>query len=338
MPANMGRSSDNHALRRFFVLFLGLDGATLQSTFATPDDRLTGYPHERTWGRPTGRALVEIGKLKLKMGRRRAAALNLSTAQFVTTLWYLFRRGKSQRSNDGMNSLISNEFAPVTFRFGFVETSFPSLCDAFKDWHRTIDAKFGVKTEFGAVDAPLETALQSLEPLTTPLDRYLLVETRSNWSAIFANGLRVNDVCSPVSYLPLVLNCRGLEVGYAPDQSKSDRKDLIRKWGHTLFALYGPSNTDWLNRIRYLSVSNDVSGWSFSESGEVQPFEEPGRYKEKRVRERFTVEMLERYCRALGIELNQVNFYGPRGCAVRTTGQNRRGDLTMSIAEARSHL
>jgi len=236
-------------------------------------------------------------------------------------------------------SIINNEFAPVTFSFGFVEASFPSLCEAFQEWHRTIDAKYeGLKTEFRTIVAPLGSALLSLEPLTTPLDRYLLVETKSSWTAIFANGLRVNDVCSPVSYLPLLLNCRGLEVGYAPDRSKSKRRDLIRKWGHTLFALYGPRNTDWLNRIRHLSVSNDVNGWSFSESGEVQPFEELDHYKKKRIQDRFTVEMLERYCRALGIELNQVDFYGLHSCAVSTTGQKQRGDLSMSIAEANSHL
>ncbi len=161
-------------------------------------------------------------------------------------------------------SLIKNEFAPVTFRFGFVEASFPSLCNAFKQWHRDIDAKFAVKTKFSNIVAHLETALPSLQPLTTPLDRYLLVETKSNWTAIFANGLRVNAVFGPVSYLPLRLNCRGLEVGYA--------------------------------------------------------------------------QMLERYCRALGIEVNQVDFYGPRSCAVKTTGQKHRGDLSMSIVEANSHL
>ena len=235
-------------------------------------------------------------------------------------------------------SLIKNEFAPVTFRFGFVEVSFPSLCDAFEQWHRDIDAKFAVKTEFSNIVAPLETALLSLQPLTTPLDRCLLVETKSNWTAIFANGLRVNDVFSPVSHLPLRLNCRGLEVGYAPDRSKSDRKDLIRVWGHALFALYGPSNTDWLNRIRYLSVSNDVRGWSFSESGDVQQYEELDAYKKRQIQERLTFEMLERYCRALGIEVNQLDFYGPRSCAVKTTGQEHRGDLSMSIAEAKSHL
>jgi hypothetical protein len=235
-------------------------------------------------------------------------------------------------------SLIKNEFAPVTFRFGFVEASFPSLCDAFEQWHRDIDAKFAVKTEFSNIVAPLEIALLSLQPLTTPLDRYLLVETKSNWTAIFANGLRVNDVFSPVSHLALRLNCRGLEVGYAPDRSKSDRKDLIHVWGHALFALYGPGNTDWLNRIRHLSVSNDVRGWSFSESGDVQQYEELDAYKKRQIQERLTFEMLERYCRALGIEVNQLDFYGPRSCAVKTTGQKHRGDLSMSIAEAKSHF
>ena len=99
-----------------------------------------------------------------------------------------------------------------------------------------------------------------MEPLTNPSDRYLLVETESNWTAVFANGLRVNDVATPTGYLPTVLNCRGLEVGYTPDLSKSKRRDSIRMWGSTLFTLYGPAQTDWLNRIRHLHVSNDVGG------------------------------------------------------------------------------
>lgn len=235
--------------------------------------------------------------------------------------------------------LLNNEFAPVTFDLGFIETPFSPLCDAFKEWFKEIDAKFpGLQTDFARLVVPLNTALLSLEPLTTPLDRYLLVETKSNWTAIFANGLRVSDVASPTGYLPTILNCRGLHVGHQPDFSKSKRKDLIRKWGSTLFTLYGPTETDWLNRIRHLHVSNDVGGWTFDEGGEVQSFEEPESYKKRLIRDRFTPEMLERYCRALGIELNREEFYRAQSCAVRTTGQKYRGDLAMSIAEARAHV
>jgi hypothetical protein len=234
---------------------------------------------------------------------------------------------------------LNNECAPVTFRFGFIETSFSSLCGAFEEWFKTVDAKFpNLRTEFTRITAPLITALLSMEPLTNPSDRYLLVETESNWTAVFANGLRVNDVATPTGYLPTVLNCRGLEVGYTPDLSKSKRRDSIRMWGSTLFTLYGPAQTDWLNRIRHLHVSNDVGGWTFDEGGQLQPFEEAETYKKRRIQDRFTFEMLERYCKALGIELNQDDFYGSKSCSVRTTGQKQRGDLAMSIAEARSHL
>lgn len=235
--------------------------------------------------------------------------------------------------------LLNNEFAPVTFNLGFIETPFPQLCAAFKEWSKEIDAKFpGLQTDFTPISGPLNTALLSLEPLTTPLDCHLLVETKSNWTAIFANGLRVSDVASPTGYLPRILNCRGLDVGHQPDFSKSKRTDLIRKWGSTHFTLYGPTETDWLNRIRHLHVSNDIGGWNFKEGGEVQPFEEPESYNKRLIRDRFTPEMLERYCRALGIELNREEFYRSRSCAVRTTGRKHRSDLAMSIADARVHL
>lgn len=238
-----------------------------------------------------------------------------------------------------LRPLLNNDFAPVTFRFGFIETSFSSLCDAFQEWFRTIDAKYpNLRTEFTPIAAPLPKALLTLEPLTNPSDRYLLAETKSSWTAVFANGLRVNDVASPTGYLPMVLKCRGLEVGHTPDLSKSNGKDSIRMWGSTLFTLYGPNRTDWLNRIRHIHVSNDVGGWTFDNGGDLQPFEEAEAYKKRRIEDRFTFEMLERYCQALGIELNQDDFYGSKSCAVQKTGQVQRGDLEMSIAEARSRL
>ena len=108
--------------------------------------------------------------------------------------------------------------------------------------------------------------------------------------------------------------------------------------GKHSFSLYGPTKSDWLNRIRHLQVSHDVDGWTFDEGGKLQPFEEAEAYKKRRIQDRFTFEMLERYCKALGIELNQDDFYGSKGCSVRTTGRKQRGDLAMSIAEARSRL
>jgi len=165
----------------------------------------------------------------------------------------------------------------VTFNFGFIEGAFETVCETFKVWYRGLDAKFGTRTEFRRFSATLAEALPSLEPLITPPDRYLIIETRSNWNAIFSNGLRVNDVYGPVSYLPTVLKTRGLEASCTPDFSKTRRKDAIRIYGASSFALYGSEETDWLNRIRAISAANDAGGWSFSRAVKSSPMKKRAR-------------------------------------------------------------
>jgi hypothetical protein len=235
------------------------------------------------------------------------------------------------------NALLDNAYAPITFSFGFVQGPFAQFSEAFISWQNEISSKFAGGTEFTQFSAPLPAALLRLEPLTTPLDRYLLVETRSNWSAIFSNGLRVNDVFSPVSYLSEVLKCHGLLVDSIPDRSHNAGKDGLRIYGAVRFTLYGPEKTDWLNRIRQVGVTTDVGGWEFAAEGEVQPYEQIENYGKRKVVDRFTVEILESYCAALGIELFDANFYGGHCLLAHIRRATSRGP-TMSISEARSHL
>ena len=237
-----------------------------------------------------------------------------------------------------MKALLENRFAPVTFTWGFVEKPFAQFAQAFMQWRDQIDLKFGTRTEHRSFRAPLSESLLALEPLTTPLDRYLLTETRSGWSAIFANGLRVNDVHSPVSYLPTVLGCRGLEITCVPYRSHKASKDGIQIYGAIRFALYGPDQTDWLNRIRSISVANDVSGWEFAAAGEVQPYEQAENYRKRKIVDRLTPEMLEKYCGALGIDLFNSDFYGEQCLLEHTTNRLGAQGPMMSISEARSHV
>jgi len=235
-----------------------------------------------------------------------------------------------------MKALLDNRFAPVTFTVGFVESPFTQFSAAFRSWQDQLNGKFGNQTHFKSFRAPLSESLLTLEPLTTPLDRYLLTETRSGWSAIFSNGLRVNDVHSPVSYLPTVLGCRGLEATCVPDRSNLVCGEGIQIYGAVTFAIYGPNRIDWVNTIRSISIANDVSGWEFAAEGEVQPYEQPENYRKRRIVDRFTQEMLESYCAALGIDLFNPDFYGEQSLLAHTTGQKFRGP-SMSLAQARSH-
>jgi hypothetical protein len=237
-----------------------------------------------------------------------------------------------------LRSLLDNKLAPITFRFGFVECPFLQFADAFVSWQRKLDATFGTHTEVTHFNAPLAAALLRLEPLTTPLDRYLLAETRSEWSAIFSNGLRVNDVFSPVSYLAEVLRCRGLEIACTPDRSVVRRKDIIQPYGATMFSLYGPQKTDWLNRIRRISAYNEGDHWVFQAEGEIQSYEQAEHYQKRRIVDRFTPELLESYCGALGIEPFEEKFYGSSCLLAETIKRAAPLGPAMSIAEARSHL
>lgn len=83
---------------------------------------------------------------------------------------------------------------------------------------------------------------------------------------------------------------------------------------------------------------NDGGSWLFSVNGQEQPFEESERYRARRVADRFTVEMLERYCSAIDIGLFDEAFYGTHAAIVNTVQKLAPGSPVMSLEEARSHV
>jgi hypothetical protein len=130
-----------------------------------------------------------------------------------------------------------------------------------------------------------------------------------------------------------------LQISCVPDRSSCADRDGLQIYGAVKFALYGPNETDWLNRIRSIAIRNDVSGWEFAAKGEVQPYEQTENYGRRNIVDRLTPEMLESYCAALGIELFNADFYGEQ-CLLEHTPKKASSahSLIMSIAEARSHV
>lgn len=66
--------------------------------------------------------------------------------------------------------------------------------------------------------------------------------------------------------------------------------------------------------------------------------QQPERYKARRMRDRFTSEMLEAYCGALGIEVFESSFYGPRAVLVRTELRLPPDALSLTLEEAQAWL
>ena len=75
------------------------------------------------------------------------------------------------------------------------------------------------------------------------------------------------------------------------------------------------SATGWHYKVPGRSVlAHRESRWEFEEWGEPFPFEELEQYQARRIKDRLTPEMVERYCSHFGIDLFNPDFYSGRAC------------------------
>lgn len=234
-----------------------------------------------------------------------------------------------------MRTLLGDRFSPLTHQIGFLEATFEKTLEVFLKWESEIGAQFGRNPHHELFTAPLEEALPRLSPLTTPPTKVLLIETRSRWTAFFDNGLRASDPESQVGHLCRIIPCsRGVVAHCAPDRSHAEDRSALRIYGIVSLRIFVPRQTQWLNQERAIVAMNDGGTWLFSADGLEQPFEEPEKYRARHIANRFTDEMLARYCEALEIKLFDDAFYGGKAAAINTIQKLQPGAPVMSLQEA----
>jgi hypothetical protein len=108
--------------------------------------------------------------------------------------------------------------------------------------------------------------------------------------------------------------------------------------GAVQFELFGPVDTEFLNYVRTVSVVFDGSKWRFDATGTVQAFEDVAAYRARRIRDRFTSAMLERYCQALGIDVFDPSFYGPRAVLVESVVPMAPDGMVMTLQQVQGWL
>jgi len=232
-----------------------------------------------------------------------------------------------------MKTLLDERYAPITSAMGFIEAPLDRVWRALAGWRRQLR----IDTETEELDEPFPQALRRLEPLTTHAHpRELVIETSPSWTLYVSNSLRGTDP-APVAVLAEFLACRSVYVVTTPHTADAPGVREGR-FGGLQFRLFGPRPNPILNHVRSIDLIYDGDRWVFDIAGEPQPFEHPDRYKARRLRDRFTSEMLEEYCRALGIEVFDPSFYGSRAVLVRTAVDLPPAALSLSLEEAQAWL
>lgn len=234
--------------------------------------------------------------------------------------------------------LLDDRWAPVTSTMGYLEARAEYAARAFADWQAGLLGADGVAVEVRPVTGSLEQVLSSLLPLTQGMrQRHLFIPTRSPWMAYVDNAYRGTDAASAMAYMARTIGCRGLRVVAVPHTYRKGEG----RYGAVMLEVYGPHQTAWINTVRVVSAANDGGPWVFDEFGEPFPFEKVEQYQARRVRDRFTFDMLRDYLRHLGLSPFEEDFYLPEGQSawlVEKTGELVRAKKEYTLAEAREDL
>jgi hypothetical protein len=234
--------------------------------------------------------------------------------------------------------LLEDRWAPVTSELGFLETDAEHAARAFAAWQGGLLAPRGMAVEVRPVSGPLEQVLSALLPLTGPeVRRQLFMPTRSPWTGYVGNARGGTDAASAMSYMARTLGCRALRVVAVPHTLRKDRG----RYGSVMLEVYGPHQTAGRNYLRTLYAANDGGRWVFGQSGEPFAFEKQEQYQARRVRDRFTFDMLQEYLRHLGLLPFEEDFYLPEGAPawlVERTGPVAPTHQEYTLAQAREHF
>lgn len=237
--------------------------------------------------------------------------------------------------------LCNDQYAPITTEFGFIECEIETAKNSYVHWQREIQAARGVRVNSREIYGDFKSRIFNLLPLTSVEHRRtLFLPTAGNWVAYLDNGYRGTDVFSAVSFLCKTIGCRGVRAASATNTERKSGTRKLGRPGAIIFELYAPSEEgcSFLNVQRSICCAKD-GRWVFETGGEPLEFEDLQQYEARRIRDRFTPEMLDRYLKHLGIELFSTEFYEvpEPGYLVYKEGPSAIGMKKYSLDEAREN-
>lgn len=205
-----------------------------------------------------------------------------------------------------MRFLYDDNLAPLTSEVGFLCGTPQILADAYASWQ----AELGHGPRSEAVRGELSSVLDCLTPLASGEEtRALFVPTQSEWTAYFDNGHRGSEASARIGYLHKRVGCKGIRMCCVPHTLRGQGEQAKGRFGATILEVYSPQAEHPLGYERVVYVMDDGGRWEFGQCGRPYDFEDLEQYKARRIRDRFTPEMLDRYLRRFGLRAFDESFY-----------------------------
>lgn len=190
-------------------------------------------------------------------------------------------------------------YAPVTFGAAFLKIPFRELVDDYIQW------VIGNYTNATAepCEGTFRDALDSLEPLTAPTSKELLVGIEGGFTVILSNGLS-GDEHSRATYWSRRVKCEALSVTCVPDRHDQVTSGAYGVYRSMQVQLLSGRESEFGESRRTVTSGNDGDRWSFFTHGEPLSFEDTEKFACRRVRDRFGPENVLAFCRYFGLPLS----------------------------------
>lgn len=239
-----------------------------------------------------------------------------------------------------MNLLFDDRYAPITSIFGLLKTSVGLATDTFSEWQENLQRERGGGLKIEPITGTFSEALHCLLPLVSlGPTRSLFVPTKGLWTAYFDNGWRGTDT-NAVAYIARELNCEALAVAAIPNTKRLVNNEIKGRYGAIKFSVFSPKAQDPINLLRSVALVNDGGHWVFETFGEIQQFEVSEQYKARRIKDRFTFDLLKKYLEHFDADVFNEGFYMPlnqSALLVEKYGNFHPNRSEFSLIEARQN-
>jgi hypothetical protein len=197
------------------------------------------------------------------------------------------------------------KYQPVTWWIGVIDAKPDDVAEVIQPLYMPDETLVGIFHK----EKPIEQILENMAPLG-PHNKFLLILTNDKRTALFCNGAGSGMVELPTWYASKNLQTPAYYVCNIPNTISRDQ--MSGAWGARILE-YRTTKTPYNKEPEFgVQLINDAGPWCFYRFGEKQPFENEKAYKSYRKIDRFTVEMLINYCKALGIPVYDREFYSDK--------------------------